>query len=282
MMAITTSNSINVNARRIGIKLDADGFPPGTLFPSAWVVWLPMSNTIYATFANPDEAEKAAGALLDHGVRPEDLSLVRQEGNGYSANTAPQTYASNVAVVPTDLGAGAGGEIPAPGSVYGVNPPIDDTVARTAVANGDVVEDDDDIEDVAKHGITTTTAGDAGAGAVKGTVIGAGIGAIAAIAAMVVPGVGLVIGAGALASAIAGIAASAGAGAAAGAIVGYLKDMGVDDQVASEYGEAVQGGGAVLAVTVPSGNVDEAEAQAVLSKYAATNVNKYASRGYVS
>ncbi|HSI72238.1 MAG TPA: hypothetical protein VK934_03605 [Fimbriimonas sp.] len=35
-----------------------------------------MGNTIYASFADPSLAEKAAGALLDHGVRSEDLSIV--------------------------------------------------------------------------------------------------------------------------------------------------------------------------------------------------------------
>lgn len=239
-----------------------------------------MSHTLYATFANPEDAEKAAGALLDHGVRPEDLSVVRQGHDGYSAVTAPTTIASNVTNV---SGTAAYAETSSPGSVYGVTPdPIADTAARADVANGDVVQSDDDIDDVARHGITTTTSGDAAAGAVKGTLVGVGIGALAALAALIVPGVGIVLGAGALASAIGGIAATAGAGAAAGAIVGYLKDMGVDDQVASEYGETVESGGAILAVTVPSGTVEEAEANAILSKYAATNVNRYAARGYVA
>ena len=35
-----------------------------------------MGNTIYAAFADPSQAEKATGALLDHGVRPEDISVV--------------------------------------------------------------------------------------------------------------------------------------------------------------------------------------------------------------
>ena len=72
-----------------------------------------------------------------------------------------------------------------------------------------------------------------------------------------VPGLGIVIGAGALASALGGVAATAGAGAAAGAIVGYLKENGIDDETADEYEEAVASGGAILAVTVPSGTVDE-------------------------
>ncbi len=221
-----------------------------------------MSHTLYATFARPEDAEKAAGALLDHGARAEDLSVVREPGEGFTAVTEPKATASNVAIAANEDVT----VVPAPtGSVYRTE------TARTS-----------DIEDVAEHGITTTTAGDAGAGAIQGTIIGVGLGAVVAIASLIVPGVGFVLGAGALASAIGGIAATAGAGAAAGAIVGYLKDMGVDDQVASEYGQTVESGGAVLAVNVPSGELDEAVAEAILGKYAATNVNRYAARGYVA
>ena len=35
-----------------------------------------MASTIYASFADAEHAEKAAGALLDHDMRPEDLSIV--------------------------------------------------------------------------------------------------------------------------------------------------------------------------------------------------------------
>jgi hypothetical protein len=223
-----------------------------------------MSNTLYATFSNPEAAEKAAGALLDHGVRPEDLSVVRKHHDGFTPVTSPTATASDVL-----LTSGSPIEPGVTGSIYGTEP----VVAR---------REESDIEDVAKHGITTTTAGDAGAGAVKGSLVGAGIGAIAVLAALIVPGVGIVLGAGALASALGGVIASAGAGAAAGAIVGYLKDMGVDDQLATEYGETIEEGGAILAVSVPSGEVDEAEVSAVLNKYAATNVNRYESRTYVA
>jgi hypothetical protein len=38
-----------------------------------------MAETIYASFADPANAERAVGALLDHGVRDEDISLVSHE-----------------------------------------------------------------------------------------------------------------------------------------------------------------------------------------------------------
>lgn len=233
-----------------------------------------MSHTLYATFARPEEAERAAGALLDHGVRAEDLSVVKQPGYGENLASEPKTTASNVVQDPNAVEAA-----PVPtGSVYGVpTDPADLTAERSTLANGEATADE-----IAKNGLTTTTVGDAGAGAVQGTIIGVGLGAIAAIASLIIPGVGIVLGAGALASALGGVAATAGAGAAAGAVVGYLKDMGVDDHTAGDYGRAIEDGGAVLAVALPSGDVDEEVAKAILNKYAATNVNRYASRGYVA
>ena len=41
-----------------------------------------MSQTIYASFTDVFQAEKAAGALMDYGVRREDLSLVANNPNG--------------------------------------------------------------------------------------------------------------------------------------------------------------------------------------------------------
>ena len=59
-----------------------------------------MGNTLYAAFADAGQAEKAAGALLDYGVRSEDISLVRQAPDGTAVTTE---YAS------------------APGSTYGTS-----------------------------------------------------------------------------------------------------------------------------------------------------------------
>jgi hypothetical protein len=39
-----------------------------------------MTNPIYSTFSNPEMAEKAAGALLDYGIRAEDISVVFPHG----------------------------------------------------------------------------------------------------------------------------------------------------------------------------------------------------------
>jgi len=131
----------------------------------------------------------------------------------------------------------------------------------------DDASEDANSEKAAKDGISVTTAGDAGIGAAKGAGWGLGIGTVAALASLFIPGVGLVIGGGALATAIGGAAASAGAGAVAGAITGYLKDQGYEEHDGKRYEEVVKGGGAVLGVSLPSGNVDFAKAWEIIDKY---------------
>lgn len=311
-----------------------------------------MGNTIYASFNDPSLAEKAAGALLDHGVRPEDISVVRsQDGSietthygtnstyatsdgdndlknagdaayggahvaghkvaemgdraagavadAFGADRAAANYraAADVQDFKADRDAHAArGEFndaidaPSETGLYSNTPPAatigSETRAwdpdPTSASRNDVVDASGDTEASAKHGISTTTSADAGAGALKGTAWGAGIGAVAALASVLVPGFGLVLGGGALAAAIGGFAATTGAGAIAGAVTGYLKDQGVDEHIAEHYDNAIAGGGALLAVTVPSGDVSEEEANMLLNKYGATNVNAYASKGYLA
>ena len=172
--------------------------------------------TLFASFATPADAERAAAALLDRGARKEDLSIVSHESGAVS------------------VGHGEGHE-----------------------------------EDVAKHGVTTTTGADAAYGAAKGLTFGAGLGILGAIAALLIPGVGVVVGAGALATAIAGTAA---AGAATGGLVGYLKDQGMGADVAARYHARIEAGGAILALALPTGDLDERIAESLLTKYHAEGV----------
>ena len=192
-----------------------------------------MAETLYATFPNPTLAEHAVGALLDHGVRPEDVSLVSSHAQGPAG-----THVVNAAEVDAD-------------------------------ARGD------DPVSAAKHGISTTTAGDAVSGAAQGAGIGLGVGAAIAIASLFIPGVGLVTGAGALSAALGAAAATAPAGATAGGVIGYLKDQGVPDEVATRYHQSVERGGAMIAIHLPSGTVSRSELELVLSKYQATDVGAY-------
>jgi len=238
-----------------------------------------MGNTIYASFADSSLAEKAAGALLDRGIRPEDLSIVQNQNGAatvatYTDTTYPERDLDSAAISASTM------TPPAAATSYATTPPSQPVVLQRDAYDED--DDQGDVESAAKHGISTTTGADAGAGALKGTAWGAGIGAIAAIASLAVPGFGLVIGGGALAAAIGGMVATTGAGAIAGAVTGYLKDQGVDEHVVTHYENAVTNGGALLAVTVPSGNVTEFEAQTVLEKYGAQNINSYATRGYMA
>ena len=291
-----------------------------------------MANTLYAAFADAALAEKAAGALLDHGVRAEDLSLVQHESRynmpttvaedtGYTPKYAEGEMTGATADSPGVIGAGVYNE-PTSMSMEtdtydsDVTPPIENSASYTStvsesemIAKEDEdfgvqrnqaeydrenayasttgqnagydanVDDDNNIaktEHAAKEGISTTTAADAGSAAITGGAVGLGVGAIAALASLLIPGFGLIVGGGALATAIGGLVATTGAGAAVGALTGYLKDQGVEEHVAQKYGEAVQGGGAILAVNVPSGDVDEVKARQILEKYGANNVNTYA------
>ena len=257
---------------------------------------------LYASFADAALAEKAAGALLDYGVRQEDISLVANDQYGqaresYTTQTADADY--NTAGTSTGAygteGTAAGysaadpalGVNPALGTGAGVagrNVGVYDNPA-TATTTGDINPMDQggtdsaaaqgDVETAAKHGISTTTPEDAGSGAVKGTGIGLGVGILASLAALTIPGVGLVLGGGALAAALGATALTAGAGAIAGGATGYLKEQGVPADAAERYHGAVTNGGAVLSVSIPSGKVDQATAESVLSKYGAADVNAY-------
>ena len=180
-------------------------------------------STIYASFGSPSDAERAAGAMLDHGALPEDLSLLANERN-------------------------AAGQ----------------PIAKT----GDVLK----AEQSAKSGISTTTAFDVAAGTIKGATIGIGVGTLAALASLFIPGLGLVLGGGAFATAIMGGAGTVIASAAVGGVAGFLADQGIPDDVVTRYSKAFEAGGAILAIAVPSGNLDATDAEALLVKYGAENI----------
>jgi len=83
-----------------------------------------------------------------------------------------------------------------------------------------------------------------GVGSVLGTVVGASLASAAAIGtAIAIPGLGLVI-AGPLAGALAG----AGAGAVTGGFLGGLIGLGMTEQNAQTYNEAIAKGGVILSV----------------------------------
>lgn len=207
------------------------------------------AETIYAMFVDSAMAEKAAGALMDHGVKSDDISIVSktaedEEDERDIANASGEGYSASNSQ--SDL--------------------------RDHSTDAD---HSDKTEHQAKSGLSTTTPGDAAAGAAKGAGIGLGVGIAAALAAIFIPGFGLVVGGGALATAIAAGAGTTAAGAVAGGVHGYLKDQGVPDQPAGNYAEGYKNGSAILAVHVPSNNVDRLSTEQILSKYQASYVSAY-------
>jgi hypothetical protein len=271
-----------------------------------------MAQTLYASFADASLAERAAGALLDHGMHNEDLSLISRERTGdYDANTEKRDYTTHTATMEERRTGYAGTAVAEPADAdqrnadanYRADQRADQARANTEGAtnrdwdtnanrtnptwtddpdrdsNTTVIDhttgEGDKTELAAKQGLSTTTPGDAAAGAAKGAGIGLGVGILAALASIAIPGFGLVIGGGALATAIAGAAGATAAGAIAGGVHGYLKDQGVPDHVAMDYNKAYEHGSAILGVTVPSNNVDEVTVREILAKYGASNLNMY-------
>ena len=246
-------------------------------------------------------AEKAAGALLDFGVRQEDLSVVANDQYGQTRQSAaaqmtdPNYAAGTTGAYGTESAVGAGygsaGTLGTTGTAAGRDVGVYDNTAGSGIGAGlssvagdlnpldrggvDSAMSQVNVETAAKHGISTTTPEDAGEGAVKGTGIGLGVGILASLAALTIPGVGLVLGGGALAAALGATALTAGAGAVAGGATGFLKEQGVPHDIADRYHGTVAGGGAVLSLNIPSGKVDQTTAESILSKYGAADMNAY-------
>lgn len=96
----------------------------------------------------------------------------------------------------------------------------------------------------------------AGTGALAGSVAGGGIGLLAALGVLTIPGIGPVLAAGPVIAALTG----AGIGAAAGGGVGGLIGLGVPEDDAHVYAEGVRRGGALVTLTLPEDRVDAAMA----------------------
>jgi hypothetical protein len=269
-----------------------------------------MARTIYASFSNTTQCEQAVGALLDYGVSEKDVSFVANES--YQPTIRDTRSASDGAGMVPDTGyrggsMRGGAVLDRPIDSYGVVESGKSEVDRdmnddhadatttigvmqgstvfggqpvpiTGTANVYDVSPDDSVEDPthsAKTGISVTMAADAASGAATGAGWGLGAGVIAGLACLAIPGVGWVIGGGALATAIGAAAGTTVAGAIAGGVLGYLKDQGVPDHVAADHQSNLLAGGAVIAVTTPSGQVDTAMAESILHKYGATSVDTY-------
>jgi len=94
-----------------------------------------------------------------------------------------------------------------------------------------------------------------GSGAVLGTALGGGVGLLAGIGALAIPGIGPVVAAGWLIATLTG----AGVGAASGGLIGSLTGAGVSRDEAHVYAEGVRGGGSLVTVRTDEANAARVE-----------------------
>ncbi len=99
---------------------------------------------------------------------------------------------------------------------------------------------------------------DAKEGAAFGAAAGGLTGLLVGLAALAIPGVGPVLAAGPVAAALLGGAVGAAAGAATGSIVAGLVDLGVPQDEAGIYAEAVRRGGAMVVLKARDDATDNA------------------------
>jgi len=115
----------------------------------------------------------------------------------------------------------------------------------------------------------------------EGTLTGAGTGAALggmaglalALAPLAIPGVGPILAAGPIAAALAG----AGLGAVAGGLIGGLTRLGVPEEQAHYYGEALRRGG--ILITVAADQAAQADlAAAILERHGAVDIEQRAAQ----
>ena len=237
-----------------------------------------MERTLYAAFIRPQDAERAIGALIDNGVKPQQICLVVRDAAWLAQAPAPnqvQILARDHEPLATDpLGNHAlDTPISVPGELRTELMPNDGSPDRQVHEP----PSDYDAERAGKLGLTVTTPADAEKGALRGGAWGLGFGALAAVASLAVPGVGIVVGGGALASALVAAAAATGAGAVAGGVIGFLKDQGIPAHDLEEYEHALDGG-AILSVHLVNER-DRVVVHGILVKYGARSTN---SLGYLA
>ena len=131
-----------------------------------------------------------------------------------------------------------------------------------------VAKDRQDTQHLAER---TDMAGEGAAtGAVTGGVLGGLAGFLVGISALVIPGIGPIVGAGILVSTLAG----AGVGAAAGGLVGALAGQGVPEEDARAYEEHVKGGRILLSVQTPDAALAQ-QAREIFDRAGGEDVRRY-------
>lgn len=174
-----------------------------------------MNEQVYGVFNNVPNAEHAIAALKDHGVRGNEVSVIRRsDGIGL-----PQ------------------------------------------------------VERLADHAMTTTSADDVMAGAAKGGAAGLAIGVLAGAVALTVPGIGPILAAGPLWAAFGTVLTATAAGVISGGVVGFLVDQGLPAEAAQRYGDALNRGDILVAVR--SNAISNEDARMLFDKYGATDIEEH-------
>jgi len=221
--------------------------------------------TLYATFDDALDAERAAGALFDHGIARRDLTITSKR---VSTIRADDTEAALV------------------GDNEGWPPAGSRAIAdrkRAVKIDQDQADIDyraaDHAEQTAKRGISITTARDVGIGAIKGSVVGL-IGAtiITILWEMPPPGAGITSG---LLLAVQVLAVGMIAGAIGGGVFGLLTDQGSVRPRSRRHRNGMQAitrrfkvsRPVTLAVTVSPSDSVIAEARRLVCKYHASSID---------
>jgi hypothetical protein len=215
-----------------------------------------VMSIFYATFQNAIDAERAAGALIDHGVGPNDLTITSKPISEVHSNQP--TYEDSVQSAENE-----GWPVRSNSVIASELRKIDQSDTEA----GERYLEADKAERSAKFGISITTLGDAIVGALRGGFIGAFVGIVIAFYTAThypVP-MGHFVLDGAIGLAI---------GTAVGAGVGMLTDQGAEVQVGRTYKGKGGARPVLLVVDTSSVHFADGEAQRLISKYRASSIDE--------
>ena len=238
----------------------------------------PFENAPYVTsvFVVPDNAERAIGALLDHGISASQISVATRAPNdagddasdGANDAVIPDAVAAHNVPIYKDKDGFMEVQTNDPPTPTDMNAATDSRVGGSSTAT----MTDSPVAAEGERGITTTTPADAARGAKSGSLVGLGVGLLAGAAALTIPGVGLVLAAGPLWAALGAAAGATAAGAVAGGATGYLRDMGVSPGAADLHHEALASGGTLVMVHLDAKH-EAGEIAALCAKYGGAMVS---------
>ncbi len=229
-----------------------------------------MDHVLHATFDSADDGIRAVKLLLYHGLHAEDINLIlpQPRDTAPTAKRSAAQAATSAAVSTRPTAVATDADVPYP-------PPLpprprhddpqyyggDDLMAPGATGYrydelGAVIPDP--VPPRQPKGSTSPGDGEAGLDTEEGIGLGLGLGMLAALC---VPGIGLIVGSGAIVVDL--MTGGVVAGGIAGGIYGYLIDRGVDRQFAQVMSHHLEGGGTTLSVTVPEA-IKRAEIKRIL------------------